>query len=402
MIGVAVLGSTGSVGESTLDVLARHPGRFRLIAIAANSNAAKLARQILTWRPAYAALADEHAAAELRALLGGEARGTRVLAGAGALEELALLPEVHCVMAAIVGAAGLRSTLAAARAGKRLLLANKESLVMAGPLLISAVNASGATLLPIDSEHNAIFQCLPAGAITGAAPPGLRRVLLTASGGPFRDTPAEALTDVTPEAACAHPNWVMGRKISVDSATLMNKGLELIEACLLFGLTPAQVQILVHPQSIVHSLVEYADGSVLAQLGAPDMRTPIAHALAWPERIASGVEFLDLLKVGRLDFRPPDTDKFRCLALAQAAALAGGLSPVVLNAANEVAVEAFLERRLNFPAIPAVIEAVMERASGGAIGGLEDVLAADADSRMHARERVVRLTASAAARGAHA
>jgi len=333
MIGVAVLGSTGSVGESTLDVLARHPERFRLIAIAANSNAAKLARQIRTWRPAYAALADEHAAAELRALLDGAAHGTRVLAGSGALEELALLPEVHCVMAAIVGAAGLRSTLAAARAGKRLLLANKESLVMAGPLLISAVNASGATLLPIDSEHNAIFQCLPAGAISGVAPPGLTRVLLTASGGPFRDTPAEALAEVTPEAACAHPNWVMGRKISVDSATLMNKG-------------------------------------------------------------------LDLLESGRLDFRPPDIDKFRCLALAQAAACAGGLSPVVLNAANEVAVAAFLERRLNFPAIPAVIEAVMERASGGAIGGLEDVLAADADGRMHARERIVRLTAGA--RGAHA
>ena len=400
MIGVAVLGSTGSVGESTLDVLARHPERFRLIALAANSNAAKLARQVRTFRPAYAALADEHAAAELRALLGGAAEGTRVLAGSGALEELALLPEVDCVMAAIVGAAGLRSTLAAARAGKRLLLANKESLVMAGPLLISAVNASGATLLPIDSEHNAIFQCLPAGAISGVAPPGLTRVLLTASGGPFRDTPREALTDVTPEAACAHPNWVMGRKISVDSATLMNKGLELIEACLLFGLTPSQVTILVHPQSIVHSMVEYADGSVLAQLGAPDMRTPIAHALAWPERIDSGVEFLDLLKAGRLDFRPPDIDKFRCLALAQAAASAGGLSPVVLNAANEVAVAAFLERRLNFPAIPAVIEAVMERATGGAIGGLEDVLAADADSRMHARERI-RLTAGAT-RGAHA
>jgi len=401
MIGVSVLGSTGSVGESTLDVLARHPERFRLIALAANSNAAKLARQVRTFRPAYAALADEHAAAELRALLGGAAEGTRVLAGAGALEELALLPEVDCVMAAIVGAAGLRSTLAAARAGKRLLLANKESLVMAGPLLISAVNASGATLLPIDSEHNAIFQCLPAGAISGVAPPGLTRVLLTASGGPFRDTPREALTDVTPEAACAHPNWVMGRKISVDSATLMNKGLELIEACLLFGLTPSQVTILVHPQSIVHSMVEYADGSVLAQLGAPDMRTPIAHALAWPERIDSGVEFLDLLKAGRLDFRPPDIDKFRCLALAQAAARAGGLSPVVLNAANEVAVAAFLERRLNFPAIAAVIEAVMERATGGAIGGLEDVLAADADSRMHARERIVRLTAGAT-RGAHA
>jgi 1-deoxy-D-xylulose-5-phosphate reductoisomerase len=402
MMGVAVLGSTGSVGESTLDVLARHPQRFRLIAIAANTNAAKLARQIRTWRPAYAALADEHAVGELHELLGGAVPETRVLAGRGALEELALLPEVDCVMAAIVGAAGLRSTLAAARAGKRLLLANKESLVMAGPLLIAAVKASGAKLLPIDSEHNAIFQCLPAGTACGEPPPGLRRVLLTASGGPFRDTPAEALDGVTPEAACAHPNWVMGRKISVDSATLMNKGLELIEACLLFGLTPARVQILVHPQSIVHSMVEYTDGSVLAQLGAPDMRTPIAHALGWPERIDSGVEFLDLLKTGRLDFRPPDTGKFRCLALAQAAACAGGLSPVVLNAANEVAVQAFLERRLNFPAIPAVIEAVMERATGGAIGGLEDVLAADADSRMHARERIVRLTVTAAARGAHA
>ncbi|HTL20152.1 MAG TPA: 1-deoxy-D-xylulose-5-phosphate reductoisomerase [Steroidobacteraceae bacterium] len=402
MIGVAVLGSTGSVGESTLDVLARHPERFRLIAIAANTNAAKLAQQIRTWRPAYAALADERAAGELQELLGNAVPETRVLAGRGALEELALLPEVHCVMAAIVGAAGLRSTLAAARAGKRLLLANKESLVMAGPLLMTAVNASGATLLPIDSEHNAIFQCLPAGAVCGQPPPGLRRVLLTASGGPFRDTPAEALGAVTPEAACAHPNWVMGRKISVDSATLMNKGLELIEACLLFGLTPERVQILVHPQSIVHSLVEYADGSVLAQLGAPDMRTPIAHALGWPDRIDSGAEFLDLLKAGRLDFRAPDTEKFRCLVLAQAAACAGGLSPVVLNAANEVAVQAFLERRLNFPAIPAVIEAVMERATGGAIGGLEDVLAADEDSRMHARERIGRLTATAGVRGAHA
>ena len=402
MIGVVVLGSTGSVGESTLDVLSRHRDRFRLVGIAANSNAAKLARQILAWRPAYAALADELAVSELRALLGGAADGTRILAGAGALEELAVLPEAHCVMAAIVGAAGLRSTLAAAGAGKRLLLANKESLVMGGPLLIEAVNAAGATLLPIDSEHNAIFQCLPPGVRPGVAPPGVKRVLLTASGGPFRDTPAEALAAVTPEAACAHPNWVMGRKISVDSATLMNKGLELIEACLLFGVTPSQVQILVHPQSIVHSLVEYADGSVLSQLGAPDMRTPIAQALAWPERIDSGVESLDLLRVGRLDFRAPDTDKFRCLALAQAAARAGGLHAVVLNAANEVAVQAFLERRLNFPAIPAVIEAVVERSTGGAIGGLEDVLAADAESRVHARERIVGMNASAAVRGAHA
>jgi 1-deoxy-D-xylulose-5-phosphate reductoisomerase len=402
MIGVAVLGSTGSVGESTLNVLARHPQRFRLVALAAGSNAAKLARQILTFHPPYAALADATAAVELSKLLNSQAPTTRILAGAGALEELAALSEVHCVMAAIVGAAGLRSTLAAARAGKRLLLANKESLVMAGPLLIAAVNEGGATLLPIDSEHNAIFQCLPPGVRTGVAPPGVRRVLLTASGGPFRDTPREALESVTPEAACAHPNWVMGRKISVDSATLMNKGLELIEACLLFGVTPAQVEILLHPQSIVHSLVEYVDGSVLAQLGAPDMRTPIAYALAWPERIDSGVEFLDLLKAGRLDFRAPDTQKFPCLALAQAAARAGGQHPVLLNAANEVAVEAFLERRLNFPGIAAVIEAVVQRGSGGALGGLDEVLAADAEGRAHAREQILRMTRSASMKGAHA
>jgi 1-deoxy-D-xylulose-5-phosphate reductoisomerase len=305
-------------------------------------------------------------------------------------------------MAAIVGAAGLRSTLAAARAGKRLLLANKESLVMAGPLLVEAVNAGGATLLPIDSEHNAIFQCLPPGVRIGVAPRGLTRVLLTASGGPFRDLPGEALAGVTPEAALAHPNWVMGRKISIDSATLMNKGLEFIEACLLFGLSPAQVQVLVHPQSIVHSLVEYVDGSVLAQLSSPDMRTPIAHALAWPERIDSGVKSLDLLKAGRLDFRPPDTQRFPCLALAQAAACAGGLHPVVLNAANEVAVEAFLARQLNFPGIAAVIEAVVERGTGGAIGGLEDVLAADAEGRARARERIVGIARSASVGGAHA
>jgi 1-deoxy-D-xylulose-5-phosphate reductoisomerase len=402
VIGVAVLGSTGSVGESTLDVLGRHPQRFRLVAIAAHTNAAKLAEQIRAFHPAYAALADEAAAGELKRLLGADARGTRLLAGPGALEEVAALSEVHCVMAAIVGAAGLRSTLAAARAGKRLLLANKESLVMAGPLLLAAVNEAGATLVPIDSEHNAIFQCLPPGTRAGVAPPGVRRILLTASGGPFRDTPCEALETVTPEAACAHPNWVMGRKISVDSATLMNKGLELIEACLLFGVPPAQVDILLHPQSIVHSLVEYVDGSVLAQLGAPDMRTPIAHALGWPERIDSGVEFLDLLKAGRLDFRRPDSDKFRCLALAQAAARTGGLHPVLLNAANEVAVQAFLERRLNFPGIATVIEAVVQRGTGGTVGGLEDVLAADAEGRVRARERILGMTKSASAKGAHA
>jgi 1-deoxy-D-xylulose-5-phosphate reductoisomerase len=402
MRGVAVLGSTGSVGENTLDVLARHPQRFRVVALAAHRNASKLARQVLAFQPAYAALADAEAAGELAALLGNKAPGTRVLAGVGALEQIAQLPEVDSVMAAIVGAAGLRSTLAAAAAGKRLLLANKESLVMAGPMLIRAVNASGATLLPIDSEHNAIFQCLPPGTCAGVRPAGLKRVLLTASGGPFRDTPPQALESVTPEAACAHPNWVMGRKISVDSATLMNKGLELIEACLLFGLSPADVAILVHPQSIVHSLVEYLDGSVLAQLGAPDMRTPIAHALAWPERIDSGVEFLDLLKAGRLDFRAPDTEKFRCLALAQAAACAGGSHPVLLNAANEVAVQAFLERRLNFPGIAAVIEAVVQKGTGGALSGLDEVLAADAEGRIRARERIVGMPRTASVKGAHA
>ena len=390
MKGVVVLGSTGSIGVNTLDVLGRHPDRFRLVAIGAHRNARRLAEQVLRWRPSYAALADEAAARELRDLLGAKAPETRVLAGDESLVEIASLSEAQCVMAAIVGAAGLRSTLAAARAGKQVLLANKEALVMAGPLMMAAVHASGATLLPIDSEHNAIFQCLPPLARTGECPPGVRRVLLTASGGPFRDVPLEALGEVTPEAACAHPNWVMGRKISVDSATLMNKGLELIEACFLFGLTPSQVQIVVHPQSIVHSLVEYVDGSMLAQLGSPDMRTPIAHALAWPDRIASGVEFLDLIRTARLDFRAPDHVKFRCLGLAQEAARAGGLQPVILNAVNEVAVQAFLERRLNFIEIAAVIEAVITKSDSGEIGGLDDVLAADAQARHLAGERLGR------------
>ncbi len=408
MIGVAILGSTGSIGESTLDVVARHPDRFRLVAIGANRNVAKLAEQIARHRPDYAALADETAAAELRSLLAqrGASGPTRILAGPQSLTEIAALTEVDAVMAAIVGAAGLRSTLAAARAGKRLLLANKESLVMAGPLLMDAVRSGGATLLPIDSEHNAIFQCMPNNMRVGEASPGVRRVLLTASGGPFRDWTHEAIATATPEQACAHPNWVMGRKISVDSATLMNKGLELIEACLLFGLPPQQVEVVVHPQSIVHSAVEYEDGSVLAQLGSPDMRTPIAHALAWPERIASGVSFLDLIRTARLDFRAPDPEKFRCLALAQAAARAGGLAPAILNAANEVAVQAFLDRQLNFLEIATVIEAVVARSGGGVIGSLEDVLAADAESRQRARERVLSSRAPLAkgevARGARA
>jgi 1-deoxy-D-xylulose-5-phosphate reductoisomerase len=386
MIGVAVLGSTGSIGESTLDVIARHPDRFRVVALGAHRNAAKLADQVLRWQPDYAALTDEAAARELRARLAGSRVRTQLLAGEDSIVEMAANPDAPYVMAAIVGAAGLRSTLAAAQAGKRLLLANKESLVMSGPLLMSAVRASGATLLPIDSEHNAIFQCLPAGARSGVTPEGVRRVLLTASGGPFLDWSGEAIEAATPEQACRHPNWVMGRKISVDSATLMNKGLELIEACFLFGLTPDQVEIVVHRQSIVHSLVEYVDGSVLAQLSSPDMRTPIAHALAWPHRLNAGVEFLDLIRAARLEFCAPDTTRFRCLALAQEAARNGGLQPVILNAANEVAVQAFLDRSLNFLDIAAVIETVITKAANGPIRSLDDVLQADADARRCAQE----------------
>ena len=384
MIGVAILGSTGSVGEHTLDVIAQHPDRFRVVALGAHRNAARLAEQALRFAVPYAALADATAGKQLEQELRARGAPTRVLCGTQALEEVARLPEVDSVMAAIVGAAGLRSTLAAAEAGKRLLLANKESLVMAGPLLMRTVRESGATLLPIDSEHNAVFQCLPRNATPGIAPAGVRRILLTASGGPFLDADSARLARVTPDEACAHPNWVMGRKISVDSATLMNKGLEFIEACLMFGVEPARVEVLIHRESIVHSLVEYVDGSVLAQLGAPDMRTPIAHALAWPERVSSGVQSLDLIKVGTLRFEAPDLRRFPALGLAQEAARAGGLRPATLNAANEVAVAAFLEGRLNFAQIPAVIDSVMTITSGGEIRNLDDVLAADAEARERA------------------
>jgi 1-deoxy-D-xylulose-5-phosphate reductoisomerase len=395
VIGVSVLGSTGSIGESTLDVLARHTEKFKVVALGANRNVTKLAEQVLRLRPLFAALADPQAARELAARLAGSGVPTRVLAGESGLVEMAAMPEAAIVMAGIAGSAGLRSTLAAASAGKRVLLANKESLVMAGPLLIAAVRAAGATLLPVDSEHSAIFQCLPSTSVPGAMAPGVRRVLLTASGGPFLDWPKEALAAVTPEQACRHPNWVMGRKISVDSATLMNKGLELIEACLLFGLAPAQVEVVVHRQSIVHSLVEYIDGSMLAQLGSPDMRTPISHALAWPNRLECGVDFLDLIRTSRLDFCAPDLDRFPSLALAQAAARAGGLMPAILNAANEVAVQAFLDRQVNFLDIPRVIEAVITTMSAGSIGSLDDVLAADAEARSRARERLIPPQASA-------
>jgi 1-deoxy-D-xylulose-5-phosphate reductoisomerase len=382
--GVAILGSTGSVGEHTLDVVARHPDRFRVVALGANRNVEKLADQCARFSVPYAALADRDAAARLESELRARKAPTRVIDGADALVEIAALPEVDSVMAAIVGAAGLRSTLAAARAGKRLLLANKESLVMAGPLLMQIVRSSGATLLPIDSEHNAVFQCLPPDSRCGEAPLGVKKILLTASGGPFLDADRARLDRVTPDEACAHPNWVMGRKISVDSATMMNKGLEVIEARWLFDLPPERIEVLIHPQSIVHSLVEYVDGSVIAQLSNPDMRVPIAHALAWPERVTSGVQSLDLVKVGQLRFEAPDLRRFPALALAQDAALAGGLRPASLNAANEVAVSAFLEGGLNFARIPAVIESVMATTSGGEIRDLDDVLAADAEARERA------------------
>jgi 1-deoxy-D-xylulose-5-phosphate reductoisomerase len=377
---LAILGATGSIGRSTLDVVARHPERFRVVALAAASRWEPLLEQCRRFRPRLAVLADAAAAASLARALAAEGIATEVLAGPEALATAAALPEVDTVMAAIVGSAGLLPTLAAARTGKRILLANKEALVMSGRLLLEAVAASGAEILPIDSEHNAIFQCMPPGR-PGVLARGVRRVLLTASGGPFLAVPLADLEHVSPDQACRHPKWAMGRKISVDSATLMNKGLELIEAQLLFGLAPGRVEVVIHPESIIHSLVEYADGSTLAQLGNPDMRTPIAHALAWPERIESGVESLDLVRQAALSFQAPDRTKFRCLVLAEAAGVRGGTAPAVLNAANEVAVAAFLEGRLNFTAIATVIERVLERLPASDVTGLEGVLEADAHAR---------------------
>ncbi|MBK9251018.1 MAG: 1-deoxy-D-xylulose-5-phosphate reductoisomerase [Proteobacteria bacterium] len=389
MIGVAVLGSTGSIGESTLDVLRQHPDRFRAVALTAHRNAERLFAQCVEFRPEVALIADASLHAALAARLRAAGLPTKLLAGGDELPAIAALPSADYVMAAIVGAAGLNSTLAAAGAGKRLLIANKEALVMAGRQVLAAARQSGATIIPIDSEHNAVFQCLPSATVLGAEPPGVRRVMLTASGGPFRSWSASALQNATPEQACAHPTWNMGRKISVDSATLMNKGLELIEAQLLFGLPVERIEVVIHPQSVVHSLVEYIDGSVLAQLGSPDMRTPIAQALAWPQRLASGVQFLDLLQVARLDFEPPDLGRFPCLGLAIAAARAGAEMPAVLSAANEVAVEAFLEGRLNFAGIEQVIGDVMNGwLSTGGTPGLEAVLAADARARALAAERI--------------
>ncbi|WP_326429851.1 1-deoxy-D-xylulose-5-phosphate reductoisomerase [Stutzerimonas frequens] len=381
---VTVLGATGSIGLSTLDVIARHPDRYAVFALTGFSRLAELRALCLVHRPRFAVAADEIQAGVLQQQLREDGLTTQVMSGEGGLSEVAAHPETDVVMAAIVGAAGLKPTLAAVQSGKRVLLANKEALVMSGALFMRALRDSGAVLLPIDSEHNAIFQCLPSTYSQGLGSVGVRRILLTASGGPFREFAPERLIDVTPEQACAHPNWSMGRKISVDSASMMNKGLELIEACWLFDAHPNQVEVVIHPQSVIHSMVDYVDGSVLAQLGNPDMRTPIAHALAWPERIESGVSALDLLRIGRLDFQAPDDSRFPCLQLARQSAENGGTAPAMLNAANEVAVEAFLNRRIRFTEIASIIDDVLNREAPVAVGCLEDVLAADRCARERA------------------
>ncbi|MBP6597749.1 MAG: 1-deoxy-D-xylulose-5-phosphate reductoisomerase [Arenimonas sp.] len=387
LIQIALLGATGSIGGSTLDVVARHPDRFRIGALSAHSRVDDLLALCARFRPDSAAIADPAGYPALRDGLRALGLPTRALAGPEALDDIARDPTCPVVVAAIVGAAGVASTLAAARAGKRLLLANKESVVVAGELLMQAVRDGGATLLPIDSEHNAIFQCLPANGGRG----GVRRLLLTASGGPFRGRRREALASVTPAQACAHPNWVMGPKISVDSATLMNKGLEVIEAWHLFGLPTRQIEVVVHPQSVIHSLVDYVDGSVLAQLGNPDMRTALAYGLAWPERIDSGVAPLDLAALARFDFEAPDLAAFPCLGLAYRALEAGGGAPAVLNAANEIAVSAFLQGRLGFLSIPDLIQACLDALPGGATGSLAELMDTDAAARRTAEGLVPRM-----------
>ncbi|BCT31662.1 1-deoxy-D-xylulose-5-phosphate reductoisomerase [Pseudomonas protegens] len=383
---ITVLGATGSIGLSTLDVIARHPDRYQVFALSGFSRLAELLALCVRHVPRFAVVPEVAAARTLQDDLRAAGLSTRVLVGEQGLCEVASAPEVDAVMAAIVGAAGLRPTLAAVEAGKKILLANKEALVMSGALFMQAVGKSGSVLLPIDSEHNAIFQCMPGDFSRGLSQVGVRRILLTASGGPFRQTPLAELEHVSPEQACAHPNWSMGRKISVDSASMMNKGLELIEACWLFDAKPSQVEVVVHPQSVIHSLVDYVDGSVLAQLGNPDMRTPIANALAWPERIDSGVAPLDLFAIARLDFQAPDEQRFPCLRLARQAAEAGGSAPAMLNAANEVAVSAFLDRRIRYPEIASIIDEVLLLEPVVAVNELDAVFAADAKARSLAEQ----------------
>ncbi|MBL8385633.1 MAG: 1-deoxy-D-xylulose-5-phosphate reductoisomerase [Burkholderiales bacterium] len=385
---LTILGSTGSIGESTLDVVARHPGRFGVYALVARSSADSLFDQCMRHAPRLAVLADADAAHRLARRLREAGSATEVLAGEEGAVAAAQAAEADTVVAAIVGAAGLKPALAAARAGKRILLANKEALVMAGPVFLEAAAQGGATILPVDSEHNAIFQSLPAGFARGLAGHGVRRILLTASGGPFRTLPIERLAGVTPAQACAHPNWVMGRKISVDSATMMNKGLEVIEAHWLFGAAGDEIEVVIHPQSVIHSMVEYADGSVLAQLGNPDMRTPIAQTLAYPDRIEAGVAPFDIFKLAQFTFEAPDHARFPCLRLAYAALEAAGTHPATLNAANEVAVQAFLEGRLAFTGIAALVDRVMSALPARPLADLDAVLDADRDARRAALEYI--------------
>ena len=391
MKGVAILGSTGSIGVSTLDVVARHPDRYRVVALSANTDVDGMLVQCRTYQPELVAMADETSARALRDLLNADGLRIEVMAGVEGLEAVATHPDASDLMAAIVGAAGVLPTLAGVRLGRRILLANKEALVVAGDLFMAEAYAAGAEILPIDSEHNAVFQCMPPNFANGLGEVGVEKILLTASGGPFRQCALSDLEQVTPEQACDHPNWDMGRMISVDSATMMNKGLEVIEARWLFDARPEQIEVVVHPQSVIHSLVQYVDGSVLAQLGNPDMRTPIAHALAWPERHTAGVEALDLFDIARLDFEPPDMRRFPCLRLAFEAVEAGGSAPAVLNAANEVAVAHFLDRGLGFTRIAEVVERTMAVMAPESAEDLSQLLEIDARARVLAEQQITRM-----------
>ena len=391
MIGVTILGSTGSIGISTLDVISRHRDLFRPVALTANTNVGGLLEQCLEWQPRYAVMTDPGAARQLRSALQGEAPHIKVLSGQEGLQEVAGCAETDYVMAAIVGSAGLLPTLTAARSGKRVLLANKEALVMSGKLFMDAVRDNGAELLPIDSEHNAIFQCMPRDFSGGLDATGVTGIMLTASGGPFLTKPLRELDSVTPAEACAHPNWDMGRKISVDSATMMNKGLELIEACWLFDTGAENIEIVIHPESVIHSLVEYSDGSVLAQLGNPDMRTPIAHAMAWPRRMESGVKKLSLCDIAQLNFEKPDSNRFPCLELARQALAGGGAATAILNAANEVAVGEFLEGHIRYTEIAEVVMQTLEGVENQPADTLEQVLDADRSSRAYAADQCRKL-----------
>ncbi|QWD46496.1 1-deoxy-D-xylulose-5-phosphate reductoisomerase [Polynucleobacter paneuropaeus] len=389
---IAILGSTGSIGTNTLDVIRAHPERFEVVALTAAKQVERLAEQCVEFKPRVAVVSDAGSAKKLSELLLAKQVGTQVLYGPDALITAVLESDCDTVMAAIVGAAGLLPTLAAAKAGKRILLANKEALVMSGNLFMDAVRQGGGELLPIDSEHNAIFQCLPVHySKSPSQHHGVEELWLTASGGPFRNTPIAELSKVTPEQACAHPNWVMGRKISVDSATMMNKGLEVIEAYWLFGLPIEKIQVLIHPQSVVHSMVRYCDGSVIAQMGQPDMRTPIAYGLAWPDRITAGVQSLSLTQQAALNFMEPDLQRFPCLSLAFQAGKQGGTAPVILNAANEIAVAAFLDNALRYLQIPEVVERVLNTTPPSTPSSLEDILEVDAKSRVLATDVIQRL-----------